>query len=208
MAERLKNLIEFLLEDSCARLLKRTAKATDILIDTGAGTSLRLSMLADAIELRRGPFVVKDGEGALSDEDYIDAVSAFVEVLQLGSGFYVYSDDLVGFDPIGECPKCTLEVFEWQDNCEICDAKLHVLRPGEDEHDGRAQRVVDVLLRREMIELTSPRGRKNVERTVSSFYAYGSGAPELLLSFFMDMADIAEVYCDEHELHRVLIHVR
>jgi hypothetical protein len=75
---------------------------------------------------------------------------------------------------------------------------------GEDEHDGRAQRVTDFLLRHEMIELVSPRGRRNVERTVSLYYAYNGANADVLHGLLMDMADVAELYCDAKDLHRVL----
>jgi len=59
-----------------------------------------------------------------------------------------------------------------------------------------------------MVELASPRGRRNVEKTVSLFFAYDGDDPAVLLGLFMEMADLAEVYCDEVELGRVLRRIR
>ena len=205
---RLKLLAEFLVEDPTIRFTKKTTGGGELFVDTGDGTSLRLTIAGESIEVRVGPAVLRPDQGRIKHAKYVEMISEFIEVLQVGSGFYVYSDELVGFDPCGACPKCGIEVFEWQDACEICDAKLYPPRPGEDEHDARAQRVVEVLLRRTMIELTSPRGRRNVEKTVSMFYAYGSTNPEALLTLFMEMDDVAEVYCEEEELETVLVRIK
>jgi len=208
VAVRFKFLLEFLLEEPTIRLVKRTDAATELVADPGGGMTLRLTLREDLIEARVGPYAVEQGGEPLDRDAFLDDVSGLIEVLQLGTGFYVFSEELVGFDPIGACPACGLEVFEWQEECGICDAVLHVPRPGEDEHDSRAQRVVDVLLRREMLELACPRGRKNVERTVASYYAYAGTSIEALLGVLIDLADVAEVYCDEGELGRVLQRVR
>jgi len=207
-AVRLKALLDFLLEDPTMRVLKRTDAVTELVADTGDGTSLRLSFGREHIDVRIGPFLLQPNQQPVAHTAYIDAVSALVEVLQVGSGFYVESDELIGFEPRGACPSCGVEVFEWQDTCELCEAPLFTLRPGEDEDDARAQRVVDVLLRRGMIELASPRGRRNVERNVAMYFAYGGMATGVLLGIFMDMADVAEVYCDETELSRVLVRIK
>jgi hypothetical protein len=204
----MKVLVDFLLEDAALRLVKRTEACAELLIDTGTGT-VRLTMRPDEFDLRAGPFLVKAREPDVQPpKRHQSLVADVVEMLQIGTGYYVYSDALVGFEPSGGCPACGIEVFEWQDECEACDAKLYPPVPGEDEHDGRSRRVVEVLLRREMIELASPRGRRNVERTISAFYAYGTAGPDVLLGLFMDMADIAEVYCDEEELYQVLLRIR
>jgi hypothetical protein len=207
-AVRLKVLADFLLEDETVRLVKRSEKATDLVVDTGLGSSLRVSLRTDTIEVRLGPRLLQKEPDPRSHEQYLDEVSSFVEVLQVGSGFYVHSDALIGFDPKGSCPSCGMEVFDWQDSCEICDAKLHVLRPGEDEHDGHGQRVTDFLLRHEMLELASPRGRRNVERTISLYYAYNGTDAEILHGLLMEMADVAELYCDAKELQRVLLRIK
>lgn len=204
---RLDAIAKALARDPAVRQVKRVGGTTDVLLDTGRGTSLRLTIKGDCIEARSGPVLVGEEQGPRHDV-YLDAVSEIIEMLQVGSGFYVYSEELIGFDPSGACPACGMEVFDWQDQCEICDAALHVPRPGEDEHDGHAQRVVDYLLRRKMVELASPRGRRNVEKTVSLFFAYDGDDPAVLLGLFMEMADLAEVYCDEVELGRVLRRIR
>ncbi len=203
-AARLKLLRDFFLEEPTARLLKRTSTGTELLIDTGAGTSARVAFSRDTIEVRLGPFLVQEGQPPIPRDVVLDEISGIVEVLQAGTGFYVYTDELIGFEPTGACPGCGVEIFEWQTTCTVCDASVLVPRPGEDDHDARARRVVDVLLRRQMIELVSPRGRRNVEHVVSIFCDHGAAGPEALLALFMDMADIAEVYCDEAELRRVL----
>lgn len=205
---RLKLLADSLATDDTFKLVKRTDTLTELLIETGHGTSLRVSFRADTIDVRLGPFLLQPDAPPFDYFRYIDEVSGIIEVIQLGSATYVYSDDLLGFDPVGTCPGCGMEVFEWQDACEMCEAKVHPPRPGEDEHDGRARRIVDVLLRRAMIELASPRGRRNIERTISAFLGYGAADTEILLGFFMDMADIAEVYCDADELERVFRRIR
>jgi hypothetical protein len=205
---RLKVLADFLLEDETVRLVKRTEAATELVVDTGEGTSLRVTLRPDSIEVRLGPVLLQADKKPLSHDDYIDMVSSFVEVLQVGSGFYVYSDEMIGFDAKGSCPGCSMEVFEWQDECEICGAKLHVLRPGEDEHDAHAQRVVEVLLRRHMLELVNARSRRNVEKTVSLYYAYNGENPDILHGLLMEMPDVAELYCDAHELSRVIERIK
>jgi hypothetical protein len=58
------------------------------------------------------------------------------------------------------------------------------------------------------MELASPRGRRNVEKAVAAFYAYASERPSVLLGLFMDMPDVAEVYCDEDLLYRVLHRIK
>ena len=207
-AVRMQALTEFLLTDTAVQLVKRAEGATELLFDSGQGPSLRITIRLESIEARVGPFLVKGTDPQADHEAYNEAISGLIEVLQVSSGFYVYSDELIGFEPCGSCPGCGLEVFEWQGACEICEAKLHVPRPGEDEHDGHGQRVVDVLLRRNMIELASPRGRRNVEKTVSVFYAYDGGDPGILLGLLMELADVAEIYCDERELGRVLQRIK
>jgi hypothetical protein len=207
-ASRLKALVAFLVEDATVRIVKRTASATELVVDTGGGTSLRVRVDRDAIEVRVGPVLLQPDQPPMPHEDYVDAVSSFIEVLQVATGFYVFSDELIGFDAKGVCSSCGIEAFEWQDACESCEAKLHALRQGEDEHDGHAQRVVDVLLRRHMIELASPRGRRNVERNVSLYYAYSGTDADVLHGILMEMEDIAEVFCDAKELQRVLVRIK
>ena len=207
-ALRLKALVGFLVEDPTIKLVKRTDTATDLVVDTGEGTCLRVRVRTETIEVRVGPVLLKPDQAPMPHEEYLDEVSSFIELLQVATGFYVFGDELIGFDAKGVCPSCGLEVFEWQDGCEACEAKLHPLRQGEDEHDGHAQRVVEVLLRRHMIELASPRGRRNVERNVSLYYAYSGTDAEVLHGIFMEMADIAEVYCDAKDLHRILVRIK
>jgi hypothetical protein len=203
-AARLRLLRDFFLEEPTARLLRRTDIATEMLVDTGTGTSARVTFGQDAIDVRVGPSLVQGDQPPVPRDVILDEISGIVEVLQAGSGFYVYTEELIGFDPIGACPTCDVEVFEWQTTCTVCDASVLLPRAGEDDHDARARRVVDVMLRRGMIELVSPRGRRNVEQVVSIFCDHGAAGPEALLALFMDMADVAEVYCDEAELRRVL----
>jgi hypothetical protein len=129
---RLKVLAEFLLEDDTVRLVKRSDKATDLVVDTALGSSLRVSIRTEleTIEVRLGPRLLQKEPDPRSREQYLDEISSFVEVLQVGSGFYVYSEELIGFDPKGACPSCGLEVYDWQEDCEVCEAKLHALRRG------------------------------------------------------------------------------
>ncbi len=207
-AVRMKTIVDVLMEDPTVRVVKRTDASAELVIDTGAGTTVRITIRPDEIDVRAGLVLLQREGKTASRAAYLDEVSSLVAMLQLGSGFYVFSDELIGFEPSGGCPACGVEVYEWQDECVLCNAKLHPPSPGEDEHDGRSRRVVEVLLRRRMIELVSPRGRRNVERTVSAFYAYGTATSDVLLGIFMDMADIAEVYCDEDDLHQVLFRIR
>jgi hypothetical protein len=204
---RLDLLINFLLEDQHVRLVKRTPTAADLVVDAGEGRTFRLGFRDEEVFVSVGPSVVAT-EARASHETYLDCVCSFVDVIQLATGFYVHSDELLGFEPIGACPSCDLEVYEWQEQCEICSTKLHPVPAGEDEHDGRARRVVDALLRRKMIEIVSPRGRRNVEKTVSAFYEFGTAGPQVLLDIFVEMADLAEVYCDAIELKRVLCRIQ
>lgn len=206
-AARMHLLADFLAEDEAVRVVKRTDAGAELLFTAAGGVTLRVNLRPDVIDVRVGPFVVQSGTEPPPRDRYLDEASCLVEVLQLGTGFYVSSDELLGFDPVGACPGCGLEVYEWQDECGICDAKLHPLAAGEDEHDARARRVVDVLLRREMIELVTPRGRRNVEQTVSAFYAHGAAAPEVLLSLLIEMPDVAEVYCDASALRQALVRI-
>jgi hypothetical protein len=208
LSVRMTAIADALVREPTAKLVKRTPLATELLLEAGHGACVRLTVKPDCIEARLGPFLVTEGHPEATRGLTMEAVSEVIEMLQVGSGFYVYSEELIGFDPAGACPSCGMEVFEWQDRCEICDATIHAVRPGEDEHDGHAHRVVDVLLRRKMIELASPRGRRNVEKTVSVYFAYEGEDAAILLGLFMDMADLAEVYCDEHELGQVLRRIR
>jgi hypothetical protein len=201
---RIQLVIDFFLEEPAARLLKRTSATTEFLIDSGVGTSLRLTIRPDTVEVRVGPCLLQGGEEPMARDEFVLHACGIIEILQLGTGFYVYSDELVGFDPSGACPECGIEVYEWQEVCVGCETKVQVPRPGEDEFDAHARRVVEVLLRRQMIELTCPRGRKNVERVVSTYFSCSTASAGVLLGIFMEMADIAEVYCDEVELRRVL----
>ena len=112
---RMKLLVEFLGEDPTVKVVKRTDSGAELVVDTGNGTTLRLTLNDGAIEVRPGPCVLRSDQTPIPRAAYIDMIGELIEMLQVGSGFYVYSDELVGFDPRGACPKCGVEVFEWQD---------------------------------------------------------------------------------------------
>jgi hypothetical protein len=208
LGARLGALINFLVEDEHVKVVKRTGANADLVVDAGSGASFRLSFRDGVIEVRVGPSVVSGDDAPTLGPGYLDCVASFVEAIQLGTGYYVYSDDLLGFEPTGSCPGCGVENFQWQDTCDLCTTKLYPVQTGEDEFDGRSRRVVSVLLQRKMIEIATPRGRRNVEKTVAAFFEYGTAGPQVLLDIFVDMADIAEVYCDALELRKVLCRIR
>ena len=205
---RIQLLADLLQQDEGIRLFKRTDVGADVVIEMAGGATLRVTMRPEQIDVRPGPVLVGATMTLEEQAIYRSELANLLQLLQIGSGFYVFSDDLVGFEPVGDCPACHIEVFEWQEDCEACSEKLYPLRPGEDEHDAHAKRVVDALLRRKMIELVTARGRRNVERAISAFYAHGNAAVEVLLGILIDMPDVAEVYCDEMQLLHVLARVR
>jgi hypothetical protein len=201
---RLRALSDCLEQEGNVRLVKRTAAGTELVVDAPGGTTWRVTFREEQITIQRGPALVPPEGAPVDAAVYLGDACALVEVLQLGSGFYVQSDELIGFDPVGECPACRMEVFEWQDACVGCAADLHPDPPGAVAEDARARRVVDAMLRHEMIELVSPRGRRSVERAVAAFYAMSGARAGVLLSIFMEMPDVAEVYCDESALFQIL----
>jgi hypothetical protein len=190
-------------ERGSLRSARVAGDTTHLLVDMPQGASVSLSLRRDAFEVRVGPRLV-DAHTEPSTSDYLDRVSDLLEGLQVISGFYVFGDDLVGFDPAGACPGCGVEVFEWQHTCDDCGAPLLQPATGVDELDARARRLVQVMVRREMIELATPRARKVVEETVSAFLEHGRAGAGVLLTLLIETEGVAEVYCDAAELARVL----
>jgi hypothetical protein len=192
------------------RLMKPSPCGTEIDVADVPGSApappFRITLTRTRFELRRRPALVRPG-GPLETSAELIQPSHFATILQMASSFYVFSDELLGFEPVGECASCRREVYEWQDVCLSCERPLYVPKPGEEPYSGRAKRVAAALLRHKMIELATPRGRRALETAIAAYYELDAPAPEALLSLFLDMPDIAEVYCDEVRLLYLLCRV-
>jgi hypothetical protein len=203
-------LVETVLEMPGARLVKPGPCSVEVDVADVPGSApaspFRITLTPTRFELRRRPALVRPGEPRNASAELIQP-SHFATVLQMASSFYVFSDELLGFEPVGECAPCRKEVYEWQDVCLSCDRPLYPPRPGEEPYAGRAKRVAAALLRHEMLELATPRGLRALETAIAAYYELGTAAPDALLSLFLDMPDIAEVYCDEVRLLYLLCRV-
>jgi hypothetical protein len=206
VALRTKFVTDCVVQSTRSRVLSRAEGRTDLLVNGRGGETIRVAVFTDEIDVRMGPALVRGAAPSPSDDDDPN-VTELVQAMQIATGFYVYSDALVGFEPTGECPDCGVEVYEWQSECERCKACLRPCGVGADENELRAKRIVEVLLRRRMIELTTPRGRPNVERMVVAFLENEEATVRVLFRIFLEMPDIAELYCDEAELTKVLVYI-
>jgi len=207
VAARFDALTDFFQGESGVRVVKRSPGAAELLIDV-SGRPVRVRLHGAEIELRSGLSLIPAEPAALPSHRYLYdlEVAVLVEACQLGTGFYVYSEDLVAFEPSGDCSACHAEVFVWQEKCGFCSKLLY---PDEEDHEEHAKRITDFLLRQRMIELVSSRGRRTVERVVAAILNQPGATPDTLLhSFLMDLPDVAEVYCEERALFQVLYRVR
>jgi hypothetical protein len=203
-------VVETVLEMPGARLMKRGPCCAEIDVADVPGAApappFRITLTPARFELRRRLELVRPGAPRETRVELIQP-SNFATVLQMASSFYVFSDELLGFEPVGECAPCRREAFEWQDFCLTCEHPLYERKPGEEPFSGRAKRVATALLRHKMVELATPRGRRALETALTAYYELDAPAPEALHSLLLDMPDIAEVYCDEARLFYLLCRV-
>src|ERR1700723_3704605 len=79
VASRLKLLIEFLAEDETIRVVKKAETGAELLVDTGAGTTLRLLFRPSEIDVHIGPFLIEAGKEPIARATYVDEVSSLIE---------------------------------------------------------------------------------------------------------------------------------
>jgi len=72
----------------------------------------------------------------------------------------------------------------------------------EDDADRRARRLVQGLLREQLLELCTSRGAASVESAVAAAIAGGSDSPEKLLDLLTSLKEVSEVYADEDQIAR------
>ncbi len=206
----LASLGMILVADDAARLLLNTDDRLEIAVDTGIGQSLSVTVMEGEIRIMAEPDdgAVQIGEehgGPVKAEDTVteEAASELCCTLQGATGWHVESDHLLGFDPSGLCPTCHIECFEWQDRCAVCDGELEREDPTEDDDD-RARHLLQSLLQEELIELTTRRGARSVESSLSTYLANGWGSPVKLLELLVELKEVAEVFASEADLARLL----
>jgi hypothetical protein len=121
-------LVALLTRKPEARLLGRDGKTATVAIDSGEGRNLGVLLAPGRIVMS----AVREDEyeelGILIEDDEVNAAIydlayEIATALQRATGWYVDSEHFE-CEPIGSCPKCDVEAFDWEETCAACGSDL------------------------------------------------------------------------------------
>lgn len=213
----LAKLVDVLVEDFDARVLKNQSTSAVLAIDSADGRNVEvtLSPTNAVIKARLEDSEYEDEEHGTTEEDdevnspVEDAAVLVGECLQKLTGWH--ADSLLGaFDANGLCPKCSVQCFEWQEHCPRCGVDLEA--PSEaaptDVFDRKGQALARALLDSDLVELTTKSAREAFESKLSWLYSTKKVTPTRLMDTLLDLPSVAEVYASEEDLDNALTAIR
>jgi hypothetical protein len=199
-------LVGLLLVFPNAHIIQQNDASAVVAIPT-QDNPLRVSVHRSAIaldELR--PEAADDDDGEDEDappSDAVDAMTlAILTAIQQATHWYVDSAYYDGFEPLGACPQCGVEVFVRQERCAECGSAIpETWKPWSVLV---AEAIVEALMRDELIELSGE--ALVIEEEVSALLRDRAHTPRSLLEALTTMDGVDEVFADELAMERIYKH--